>query len=910
MQKLSKTIPVSTSQIEATPTSTLPTPQVESSTTLLLPVPSAMIEPQVSVVLEDMASSISELTLQPPLSLSESNLTQTLSFSKTNLTRATQVPSVASIDAFMNKEVSSTMLSLLIPITSESMDTFVTIISPSPSTTTMEETLPLPLPSSELLLPSETPFLQASELMFDESSLPLPSQSLQVMTTSIISETPAILKQTVSPQPTDITLSPSKPQVMSMLPQVRGPEPSFPFMSTLLSTPNPSITSHSETTPRQTLQPGSSSTLAIEQTNPQPSITTHVLEEASSFMESEIQPTVTTTITHMPVTSSSIVELVTQLSESYSLDSLFPAVTFEIPPKSTVSQLFLEKFSLNTTPSTYLPSPASSVSSFTIEPSFSPPPTTFTIEPSFSPPPTTSLPLSLFSYLMTSQPISTSQIEVTPTSTLPTPQVESSTTLLLPVPSAMIEPQVSVVLEDMASSISELTLQPPLSLSESSLTQTLLLNQVTSLLQLSVSISTATARPMTEILLSLLPSSKLLPLSEPPSLISSVYESSSTLFQSSLLSTIQPTTHLSLSETPVPTFSFSLPPQLLLTSPSLEPASTSSRAPSSSMVTLNEGLASSNNTFMSSSDQVSLSELLMQNPPPTPVMRASSVTSVQTEIPTLINQTVNAPFLTQLTAASSNSAVLFDGTSIQLPITPSPVLTTPTFLSESISKSVVQLMSAEVSTLSTSSVDPAIVSTHLTITGMDTSFSQPSSRSDTQLPTSVGIIEPTAVLNSSVQVTPSLTRRTSVSAVITSEVPHVSISQLMAVPSTTPVVVSPTSVTKTKDPKLITQSPSFTLTATPVPFMCPQSPQVNYMENHLVDIVLGLIVIEHMELAVDRSPRQCRLEQALVEEFDLGLQLLSEGSQGKKKRQLQSGGNYAANVSAKMYIYIVSFQNV
>lgn len=82
------------------------------------------------------------------------------------------------------------------------------------------------------------------------------------------------------------------------------------------------------------------------------------------------------------------------------------------------------------------------------------------------------------------------------------------------------------------------------------------------------------------------------------------------------------------------------------------------------------------------------------------------------------------------------------------------------------------------------------------------------------------------------------------------------------------------------------------------------------MENHLVDIVLGLIVIEHMELAVDRSPRQCRLEQALVEEFDLGLQLLSEGSQGKKKRQLQSGGNYAANVSAKMYIYIVSFQNV
>ena len=68
------------------------------------------------------------------------------------------------------------------------------------------------------------------------------------------------------------------------------------------------------------------------------------------------------------------------------------------------------------------------------------------------------------------------------------------------------------------------------------------------------------------------------------------------------------------------------------------------------------------------------------------------------------------------------------------------------------------------------------------------------------------------------------------------------------------------------------------------------------MANHLVDIVLGLIVIEHMELAVDRSPRQCRLEQALVE-------VLSEGIQGKMKRQLQNSGNYAANVSAKMCIH-------
>ena len=1150
-----------------------------------------------------MASSISELTLQPSLSLSESNLTRTLSFSKTNRSnpqRATQVPSMASMESFTNKEVSSTMLSHLIPITStssESMDTVSTIISPSPSTTTMEETLLLHLPSSELFLPSEIPFLLTSELLLDKSSLPLPSQLLHVMTTSIISETPAILKQTVSPQPTDITLSSSQPQVMSMLPQVRVPEPlpiiRFLFMSTLFSTPNPSVTSHSETTPQQTLQPGSSSTLAVKQTTPQPSITTFVLEGASSFME--IQPTVTSTITHMPVASSSSVELMTQLSESYSLDSSFPAVTFKIPPQSTVSQLFLEKFSLNTTPSTYLPSPTSSISSLT-----------FTVEPSFSSPPTTSSPLS---YLMTTQPISISQTEETPTSTLPTPQVESSTTLLQPVPSAVIEPQVSAVLEDMPSSISELTLQPSLSLSESNLTPTLLLNQVTSLLQLSASNSTATARSMTSSLIS-----------------SSVYvnESSSTYFPSSLLSTIQPTTHLSLSETPVPTVSFPLSPQLLLTSPGLEPASTSPRAPSSSMVTLNEGLASSNNTFMSFSDQVSLSELLMQNPSPTPVMHTSSVTSVQTEIPPLINQTVDAPFLTQL------------------PITPSPVLTTPPFLSESISESVIQLMSAEVITLSTSSVDPANVSAHLTITGVDASFSQPSSRSDIQLPTSVGIIEPTAVLNISAQVTPSLTRRTSdpanvsthltitgvdtsfsqpssrsdiqlptsvgiieptavlnsgaqvtpsltrhtsdpanvsthltitgvdasfsqpssrsdiqlptsvgiieptavlnISAqvtpsltrrtsdpanvsthltitgvdasfsqpssrsdiqlptsvgiieptavlnnsaqvtpsltrrtsdpanvsthltitgmdasfsqpssrsdiqlptsagiiepiavlnssvqvtpsltrrtsdpanvsthltitgmdtsfsqpssrsdiqlptsvsiieptavlnsgaqvtpsltrrtsdpanvsthltitgvdasfsqpssrsdiqlptsvgiiepiavlnssvqvtpsltrrtsVITTEVPHVSTSQLMAVPSTTPVIASPTSVTKTIGPKLITQSPSFTLTATPVPFMCPQSPQVNYMANHLVDIVLGLIVIEHMELAVDRSPRQCRLEQALVEEFDLGLQQLSEGSQGKKKRQLQNSGNYAANVSAKMYIH-------
>ena len=122
----------------------------------------------------------------------------------------------------------------------------------------------------------------------------------------------------------------------------------------------------------------------------------------------------------------------------------------------------------------------------------------------------------------------------------------------------------------------------------------------------------------------------------------------------------------------------------------------------------------------------------------------------------------------------------------------------------------------------------------------------------------------------------------------------------MAVPSTTPLVASPTLVSKTEGPKPISQSLSFTLMTTPG---CPQSLQVVYTANHLVDIVLALIVIEHMELVVDRSPRQCRLEQALVEVFDLGLQRLSERSQRKKKRQLQNSGTYAANVSAKMYIH-------
>jgi len=812
MQTLSKTTLISISQVEETPTSIRPTPLVESSATLLQPMSSAMIEPQVSAVFEDMTSSINQLTLQPPLPLAESITTQILSFSKTVLTRATQVPSMASIDAFMNKEGSSTMLSLLIPITSTYSESMDTIISPSPTITAMGEILLLALPSSELFHLSETPLLlQTSELMFDKSSLPFPSRLLQVTTTSVISDITAILKQTVSPQPTDIRLTRSQAIVMSVLPE-SSPIIPFPFVSTLFSTPRPSVTSYSGTTLQQTLQLDSSTTLVIKQTTPQPSTPTRVLEESSSLMKLEIRPTITTTITRVPVTSSSIVEMTTQLFESvsYSLNSLFPEVTIEMPPKSTISQLFLEKFSLSTTSSTYLSFPTRSISSLPIT----------GIEPSFSPSPTTSLPLSQFSFL---------QVEVTPTSILPTHLVESSATLLLPMSSAMIEPQVSAVFEDMVSSINQLTLQPPLPLAESITTQILLSNQVTNLLQISVFISTATARPMTD---------SLLPL----------------------------------------------------------PASTSPPAPSSSLF---EGLASSNNTLMSSSDQVTLSNLLTQNPPRTPVMPTTSVTSVQTEIPSLLNQT-NTPFLTQLTATSSNSAVSFGRTSIQMPTTQLPMLTTHPFLSVFISKSVVQLISAEVSTSSLSSIDPASVSAQLTITRIHTSFSQSSSRSDTHLPTSVGTIEPTNVLNSSVQVTPSLIRCTSVSAVISTDISHMSSSQLMAVPSTTPLVASPTLVSKTEGPKPISQSPSFTLMTTPG---CPQSLQVVYTANHLVDIVLALIVIEHMELVVDRSPRQCRLEQALVEEFDLGLQLLSERSQRKKKRQLQNSGTYAANVSAKMYIH-------
>jgi len=67
--------------------------------------------------------------------------------------------------------------------------------------------------------------------------------------------------------------------------------------------------------------------------------------------------------------------------------------------------------------------------------------------------------------------------------------------------------------------------------------------------------------------------------------------------------------------------------------------------------------------------------------------------------------------------------------------------------------------------------------------------------------------------------------------------------------------------------------------------------------DSLVNIVLALTATEHSELAVDRSVQQCRLEEALVVLFEMGLQVLEEGSQGRKRRQLQKNDNYAARVS-------------
>ena len=66
-----------------------------------------------------------------------------------------------------------------------------------------------------------------------------------------------------------------------------------------------------------------------------------------------------------------------------------------------------------------------------------------------------------------------------------------------------------------------------------------------------------------------------------------------------------------------------------------------------------------------------------------------------------------------------------------------------------------------------------------------------------------------------------------------------------------------------------------------------------------MNIVLALTATEYFELALDRSVRQCRLEVALVVVFEMGLQVLEEGSQGRNRRQLRSNENYAARVSTR-----------
>ena len=66
-----------------------------------------------------------------------------------------------------------------------------------------------------------------------------------------------------------------------------------------------------------------------------------------------------------------------------------------------------------------------------------------------------------------------------------------------------------------------------------------------------------------------------------------------------------------------------------------------------------------------------------------------------------------------------------------------------------------------------------------------------------------------------------------------------------------------------------------------------------------MNIVLALTATEHSELALDRSVQQCRLEEVLTVVFEMGLQMLEEVSQGRKRRQLQNVANYAARVSTR-----------
>jgi len=69
--------------------------------------------------------------------------------------------------------------------------------------------------------------------------------------------------------------------------------------------------------------------------------------------------------------------------------------------------------------------------------------------------------------------------------------------------------------------------------------------------------------------------------------------------------------------------------------------------------------------------------------------------------------------------------------------------------------------------------------------------------------------------------------------------------------------------------------------------------------DSLVNIVLVLTATEHSELALDRSVQQCRLEEVLTVVFEIGLQVLEGGSQGRKRRQLQNNDNYASRVSTR-----------
>jgi len=122
---------------------------------------------------------------------------------------------------------------------------------------------------------------------------------------------------------------------------------------------------------------------------------------------------------------------------------------------------------------------------------------------------------------------------------------------------------------------------------------------------------------------------------------------------------------------------------------------------------------------------------------------------------------------------------------------------------------------------------------------------------------------------------------------------------LLKVWDTLPEETHLTPVIKATVPLSAAGSPLFTPAPTLVPFTCPPPLQVNFTVDNLVNIVLALTATEHSELALDRSVQQCRLEEVLTVVFEMGLQMLEEGSQGRKRRQLQNNANYAARVSTR-----------